>query len=86
VCLSVLLLTIFRFDENLQGLHVFLKKIKLSEDEEYDLGIFTRKQKKPPMLKITQSQFTDAWVDISVADPDPGSGAFLTLGSGSRMG
>jgi hypothetical protein len=38
------------------------------------------------MLKIILCKFTDAWVDISLADPDPGSGVFLTLGSGSGMG
>jgi len=42
-------------------------------------------KKKSQMLKIIQCKFTDAWVDISVADPDPGSGAFLTPESG-RMG
>jgi hypothetical protein len=36
------------------------------------------------MLK-SYSKFTDASVDICVADPDPGSGAFLTPESG-RMG
>jgi hypothetical protein len=52
----------------------------------WPVNIYEEKIKKPQMLKIIQSKFTDAWVDISVADPDPGSGAFLTLGSGSEMG
>jgi hypothetical protein len=42
-------------------------------------------KKKSQMLKIIQCKFTDARVDISVADSEPGSGAFLTPESG-RMG
>ncbi len=73
VCLSVLLLIIFRFDENLQSFHICLEKSNYANNMimswEYfyintilnfsRMHLFTREKKKSKMLKIIHCKFTN---------------------------